>query len=439
MSPDEPYDPFADDDIWSDGPAPTSPSQPASEPSRRRPDRAPRAAPRAQRQPDAPRPGPRRPPNAATAPTALAEPPPRDRGDDDYVDLPPESRIPRWLAALLVIAFVVVAAVGGGRWWYGNQVDPPGEPGDAVTVVVAEGATTSRVASLLADAGVISNAMIFNFWVSGKDLQTVQAGTYEFRQNVGFEEVVEVLNAGPRTPVPQSVTKLTIPEGLTVAQTVTKVAETLPRFPVQELQGLLDRGEVPSGLKPDGTASYEGLLFPATYDIDDDATALEVLTMLAMEMETRVAALDIDSAATALSASTGEQVSPYDLIMVASLVQEEAGSAEEAPKISRVIYNRLQSGWALGIDATSQYLAELEGTSLDFTSTSPYNTRRQPGLPPTPIAAPGEYALEAALRPADGPWMYYVLTDPDVHTFAVTDAEFQVAKRECIAKDLGCG
>ncbi len=120
-------------------------------------------------------------------------------------------------------------------------------------------------------------------------------------------------------------------------------------------------------------------------------------------------------------------------------MQEEAGSAEEAPKVARVIANRLQQGWALGIDATSQYLAGIEGGAVDFESDSPYNTRRQVGLPPTPIAAPGAYALEAAAAPEPGPWMYYVLTDPGVHTFVVTDAEFQEAKQICIAKDLGCG
>ena len=116
-----------------------------------------------------------------------------------------------------------------------------------------------------------------------------------------------------------------------------------------------------------------------------------------------------------------------------------AGNADEAAKIATVIYNRLGKGWALGIDATSKYLAELDGSAIDFDSTSPYNTRRQQGLPPTPIAAPGDYALDAAFRPAAGPWMYYVLTDPGSHTFVVTDAEFAAAKQVCIVKGLGCG
>jgi UPF0755 protein len=450
VTPDEPFDPFADADVWSDGP-PTTPAPAAPPPAPER-GRGPRRPGRNERtQEPGPRRGPRRPGRPAQGQQPVPAPagrgaapdpgaaPRRQPPDDDYVDLPAESRVPRWLAVLLVLGVVLVAVVGGGKWWYDNQVDPPGEPGETVTVVVPEGATARRVANLMADEGVISNAMIFNFWVNGRGLQPIQAGSYEFRQNVSFGEAVEVLNAGPGRPITRPVSKLTIPEGLTIRQTIAKIAEDLPRFSVEELQGLLDRGEVPSGLKPEGSTSYEGLLFPATYDIDDDATALEVLTQLAMEMDTRVAALGIDDAATTLSNSTGEALDSYDLLVVASLVQEEAGSAEEAPKIARVIYNRLASGWALGIDATSQYLAELEGTSLDFTSSSPYNTRRQVGLPPTPIASPGEYALEAALRPAEGPWMYYVLTDPGVHTFTVTDAEFQAAKRECIAKDLGCG
>lgn len=432
-----PVDPFADPDIWS------PPAAPASRPADRPPADRPPAPADAERPgtvgaaPVAPRRGPRRPGGGPRPPRA--ERPRRREEDDEYVDLPAEGRAPRWLVALLVVGALVGVVVLGGRWWYGNQVDPPGAPGSVVAIQVPEGTSSSKVASILADEGVITNATLFNLWVNGKGLEPVQAGTYELRKDLSFAEAVEALNAGPETPVAVETTKVTVPEGLTVDQTIARIAEQVPRFTVDDLRAALDGGQVPTALRPEGQTSYEGLLFPATYEVTEEQTAADLLTMMAQEMEARVAEADLEGAASALSAELGQPIDVYDLLTVASLVQEEAGSAEEAPRISRVIANRLQQGWALGIDATSQYLAGIEGGEVDFESDSPYNTRRQAGLPPTPIAAPGAYALAAAATPEPGPWMYYVLTDPGVHTFVVTDAEFQAAKQECIAKDLGCG
>ncbi len=402
-------DALIDSDIWSEDPAPTGPRRP----------------PRRDRSESPPSAPPRRPRRAAE--------------DDEYFDLPRESRIPRWLVALIVVVVVVVGIVGASMWWYRNQVDPPGGPGAQVEVQIPEGSTTSDVGSILDDEGVISSATIFNFYVGGKDLTSVQAGSYTFRANSSFDEAIEVLNAGPTKPFAEATTKVSIPEGLTVSEVVDRIHEKVPRLTVEELNAALDQGEVPTALKPDGVTSYEGLLFPATYEVGEDETAVEVLTRMAQEMETRVAAMGLDEAAAAISQQWGIDVSAYDLLTTASLVQEEAGSPEEAPKIATVIYNRLREGMPLGIDATSRYLAGLEGGEPDYESDSPFNTRTQPGLPPTPIAASGEYALDAALHPADGPWLYYVLTDPGVHTFTVSYQDFLAGKKICIQKDLGCG
>jgi UPF0755 protein len=111
--------------------------------------------------------------------------------------------------------------------------------------------------------------------------------------------------------------------------------------------------------------------------------------------------------------------------------------------VARVIYNRLKQGIPLGIDATSRYEAELAGRSrnqINFNSTSPYNTRKQKGLPPTPIASPGRDAIAAALHPADGPWIYYVLQDAQGHhLFTASASEFAAAKQRCHDRGLGCG
>ena len=135
---------------------------------------------------------------------------------------------------------------------------------------------------------------------------------------------------------------------------------------------------------------------------------------------------------------------PYQVLVVASLVEEEAKVDVDRPKIARVIYNRLARGIPLGVDATLCYLKDERPCVLhqsDLTSDSPYNTRRNSGLPPTPIASVSRKALEAALHPDDSDALYYVL-DPDLppgqHFFTASASEFEAAKARCKAAGLGC-
>ena len=143
------------------------------------------------------------------------------------------------------------------------------------------------------------------------------------------------------------------------------------------------------------------------------------------------------------SAQERFNLTPYEVLIVASLIEEETKVDAERAQVARVIYNRLSQGIPLGIDATSRYEAELAGRDredIDFESDSPYNTRRIAGLPPTPIAAPGRASIEAALNPADGPWIYYVLEDAEGnHFFTDSNSEFLAAKERCRDAGLGCG
>jgi UPF0755 protein len=143
------------------------------------------------------------------------------------------------------------------------------------------------------------------------------------------------------------------------------------------------------------------------------------------------------------SAQERFNLTPYEVLIVASLIEEETKVDSERPMVARVIYNRLSQGIPLGIDATSRYEAELAGRDredLDFESDSPYNTRRIAGLPPTPIASPGRASIAAALSPAEGPWTYYVLEDAEGnHFFTDSNSEFLAAKERCREAGLGCG
>ncbi|HAS12557.1 MAG TPA: endolytic transglycosylase MltG, partial [Acidimicrobiaceae bacterium] len=209
------------------------------------------------------------------------------------------------------------------------------------------------------------------------------------------------------------------------------------RWSLEALQAALDSGEIRSQYQPEGVTSYEGLLFPDTYEIDEDVDEAGFLRRLVAETDARLTALDVEARAAALGRT------PYEILVIASLIEEETRVPAERAMVARVVYNRLEQGIPLGIDATSRYEAEISGRDredLDFESDSPYNTRRVAGIPPTPIAAPGQASLEGALNPAEGNWIYYVLQDEQGnHFFTDSFAEFNEAKAECARLDLGCG
>src|SRR4029450_9915343 len=128
-------------------------------------------------------------------------------------------------------------------------------------------------------------------------------------------------------------------------------------------------------------------------------------------------------------------VTPYEVVIIASMIEEEARVDRDRRLISGVIYNRLRRGMALGIDATLLYddpTPDGELSSSDLAYDSPYNTRINAGLPPTPIASPGRASLEAALQPADTPYLFYVLCGEDGHhAFGKTDAEHEANRVRC--------
>ncbi len=448
-----------DDDIWAE-PAAAGPG-PSTPPGRRGPARPPRSGParpprrsRGAARPDAPTPGrrtrPGRPGGVPTDPTSgpvatvVADPVVADDGYE-YEDLPAEGSLPRWLVVLIAFALLVAAVVGGAWWWYDRQIDPPGSPGDAVSVEIPRGSSTSGIGSILESQGVIPNAFVFNIYAGRQDAGPFEAGVYRLRRNSDLDLVLDTMAKGPTGAAASTeVVRVSIPEGLTVDQLLARVGEQVGRFDPERLRAAVDEGAVPTSLRPDDQKSYEGLLFPATYEVGGSTTEADFLGQLSDEMQTRVAGLDPDAAKARIRERYGIDLSTYDLLIVASLVQAEAGNVDEAPKIATVIYNRLaedSTAWTLGIDASDAYGAEQAGVDLPTyqQGDGAYNTRRVKGLPPTPIAAPGDFALDAAFDPAKGDWMYYVLTEPRVHTFAVTDAEFQAAKSICVQKDLGCG
>lgn len=343
--------------------------------------------------------------------------------DGDWVRLPKRwSFARRAIVIFLGVAGLLLLVALLANAWLQDQLDPPGPQGEEVAVEIPDGASTNDIALILEEEGVVANATVTRFYFRFRSDQEFQAGEYVFNQNSEVWSVREVLEAGPAPAVFQSVT---IPEGLWVDDISTRLLDALPGFDEGELDLAIRGGGIRSKFQPEGELSLEGVMFPDTYQIDDDLATDEAA------MVTRMVA-QFDEVVTELGYSQSETITgltPYELVVVASLIEEEAKVAEDRAKISRVIHNRIEQGMKLEIDATVIYALGEHTTELTFADLnfdSPYNTRLNPGLPPTPIAAPGRAALEAALNPVPGPWLFYVLAEEDgTHFFTDDFTEFQ--------------
>jgi UPF0755 protein len=224
-------------------------------------------------------------------------------------------------------------------------------------------------------------------------------------------------------------------EGLTVTETLDSLSEATGVATAEFSAALLD-GSVTSPLlqsTPRELTDWEGLLFPDTYRIDEGDSAADILQLLADTMEERVASVD-------WSVLEDQGFTRYEGIIVASLIEEEVKVDEERPIVASVIYNRLEADWMLQIDATVQYALPERRPALTFADLevdSPYNTYLNSGLPPTPIAGVRLASLEAAARPDDSDYFFYVLaTEDGRHAFAVTAEEFEAFKAQAKADGI---
>jgi peptidoglycan lytic transglycosylase G len=361
-----------------------------------------------------------------------------DDGDgDDYVEVRTQSSgCRRLVIAGVAVLLVLLLAGGAGAVWVQRQIDPPGEPGEAQQLVIPEGSTSDDIGTLLASEGIISSELVWEWYLRINGGGPFQAGTYELAKNMAIGDVIDVLDGGP---APLEERTFTIPEALTLDEILDRLADPEKGLGLDraKLQQIMDSGQIRWSGQPADQPSNEGILFPETYRIQADADEKAVLQKLVGELETVSKDLDVASAQARFN------LTPYEVLTVASLIEEETKVDAERSKVARVIYNRLSQGIPLGIDATSRYEAVLAGrdrSDVDFDSTSPYNTRKIAGLPPTPIASPGRASIEAALNPAEGPWIYYVLEDADGnHFFTDSSSEFIAAKARCRENGLGCG
>jgi UPF0755 protein len=292
---------------------------------------------------------------------------------------------------------------------------------------VAEGAGGSAIVDSLHERGVVRCGLVSKWLLRRSGVESeLRSGTFDLTTNMTPDEAFAALTAPP-DPVPT--VRLTIPEGYRLTQIAERVEEVLG-IPAQRFLREAERGSraLPPYL-PEEAESLEGFLFPETYQFVEGRTrAPRVIDRLLEQFGTVADRLPWDKAE-ALG------VTPYEVVVIASMIEKEAALEEERAVISGVIYNRLEAGMVLGIDATLLYDDPTPDGQLSFSDLefdSPYNTRIHGGLPPTPIASPGLASLLAALEPADTEYFYYVLCGDDGrHEFGVTEADHLANRARC--------
>jgi UPF0755 protein len=344
------------------------------------------------------------------------------------------SRGSRWFLVMLVIVIV-----GGGATLLllGDRLRvEPIEPGQPVVLEVPRGTTQRAVGDRLEELGVISSSTRFRLDAESVDLaRSLQPGEWDLVTGMGTDEVIARLVAGPDRRLGS---RFTIPEGLTVEQTLDRLADQFDHLDVADFRAILDErtaagGNVDGVLRlpdwvpepaergPEVIEPYEGLLAPQTFDMDEDATALQVL----QRMVNHLASVNDQIAAEEVEALEALGLTRYDALILASLIERETRVDAERELVAGVITNRLDRGMRLQIDATVLYARGeptdrvlFEDTEID----SPYNTYQVTGLPPTPISGVGAASQMAAYRPQETTSLYYVL-DPacdGTHRFADT-------------------
>jgi UPF0755 protein len=317
------------------------------------------------------------------------------------------------------VVFLALVVVAGGLAFaatrYYAWCEGASGPRNPVSFTVQEGASGSEVVDALHAQGVLRCAMVSKWLLRRDGLQDgIRAGTFDLTTNMTPDQAFAVLTAAPE-PVPT--VRLTIPEGYRLTQIAQRVQDVLG-IPAARFLAVADHGDwsLPAYL-PKGKP-LEGFLFPQTFRfVKGDTTATDVIGRLLQEFGVEVGDLPWQNAERL-------GLSPYEIVIVASMIEEEAKVERDRPLIASVIYNRLRDGMTLGVDATLLYDDPTPDGQLsrsDLQYDSPYNTRLNPGLPPTPISSPGLASLEAALNPAKTNYLYYVLCGADGHhRFAVT-------------------
>ena len=314
-----------------------------------------------------------------------------------------------------VLVLLLLAAGASGAVYVFTRVNQPykGYEGREQFVDIPPGSGVASMARRLADAGVVRDRLAFRYavWLTG-EARSLKAGEYRFDRPMTAEEVVRKIARGD-----VYLRSITFREGLTIREMAAHFEQQGFGAAASFVEATKDPARV-RGLDPAAT-DLEGYLFPDTYALPRQATAPRLVDLMVTRFHEQVGD-DLPARAQAAGRTVRE------VVTLASLVEKETGKGEERPLVAAVYVNRLKIGMGLQCDPTVIYAIQRTGrdvkniTREDLQFDSPYNTYRYAGLPPGPIASPGRASIDAALQPADVPYLYFVSRNDGSHVFAST-------------------
>lgn len=292
--------------------------------------------------------------------------------------------------------------------WYGYRLTTPSYSFVPNTLIeIPEGASLSMIAGILEKNSIIQSPLYFSVLVTqlGKE-KSIPSGVYLFSKPENIFSIAKRFAKGDHGI---ETVKITLPEGLTVREMSVVLAKQLHAFDSASFLSL--------------TKESEGYLFPDTYFFFTTATSGEVYTALTENFKSKTASM--------LASTTREGKDWGNIITMASIIEGEAVTPEDRRIVSGILYARLKSGMRLGVDAPFAYImgkGSLELTMTDLATSSPYNTYRNSGLPPTPINNPGLDAIDSALHPSSTPYLYYLSDKGGKMHYAKTFEEHKLNK-----------
>jgi len=289
-----------------------------------------------------------------------------------------------------------------------------------VQIVVPDGASASRIARILEEKELVGSPRLFTLYARmGGASENLKSGTYRIPVGASWSEILDLLEAGAVETVP-----ITVPEGFSAEQIAGLVSE-ISGSPVDSVVTLTTDSAFAAELGVPGP-DLEGYLFPETYRVAEGLPARNILRIMVRRYQEFWTPERRE-----LADSSGR--TEREVVTLASIVEKEARVVDEMPVIAGVYANRLEQGMLLQADPTVQYAlgsprSRLLYAAIDSVADNPYNTYTHAGLPPGPIASPGEAALEAALQPADVPYLFFVARADGTHEFTRTLREHINAK-----------
>lgn len=343
------------------------------------------------------------------------------------------------LTVFLILVIVISGVVGGG-YLYINSALKPVDPDNTepIKVSIPIGSSVSSIAAILEKNNVIKDDKVFKYYVKFKNESGFQAGDYELNRSMTFDEIISILKSGK--VIQEPVFKVTIPEGNQLTQIASIIAKHTPYSEQEVIDRLNDKSfiEKMKQLYPDTITDevlaenikypLEGYLYPATYSFYDEDPKLDDILEPMIKKTDEVLKEFQDLL-------MEKEMSIHELLTMASLIEEEATAKVDRENISSVFYNRLEKNMPLQTDPTVLYAkGEHKDRVLykDLEVDSPYNTYKVTGLPPGPISNAGKVSIEAALKPADTDYLYFLAKPDGEVIFTKTLNEHNKAKAKYI-------